>query len=454
MIRRVPLLLVLLLGLVTPLQARDTGPNPWEVLGEVLRKSKPAPADAARSGAPVSKVEASELWDAFLTNVVKRSAGESGESSRRQEFLFVLLNGRHDGLSMLASEAAVPDPLRELFLMSWERLAPVLRRLADDLDAKAAKPFRAFAEAGDALKGAQRFGDAVGFRITPETLRDLARLVLPAKAGDPLAYDLAVDPELRRVFGFGAPLPPAESSLLLSARRPSPPFDPLNWLMPTAFAAPLAAPLPFDSETAALAKRLNNWLPTQSELPAYLLEMRKLLLRTADTTLNQRESAGRALAEPFHELYRHLVLATAWQESCWRQFVRRKGKVQPIQSGVGAVGLMQVYPVVWRGFYDVSGLQTDVGYNGRAGAEILHHYLRDYAIGKSEHSTVGDTDDLARGTYAVYNGGPSHLTRFSKPKERSDLREIDDSFLQKYLAVKAGNELDVGKCFTGPESPH
>lgn len=180
--------------------------------------------------------------------------------------------------------------------------------------------------------------------------------------------------------------------------------------MPTAFAAPLAAPLPFDPETAALAKRLNNWLPTPSELPDYLLEMRTLLQRTADTTLKQRESAGRALAEPFHALYRHLVLATAWQESCWRQFVRRKGKVQPIQSGVGAVGLMQVYPVVWRGFYDVTGLQTDVGYNGRAGAEILHHYLRDYAIGKREHTAVGDADNLARGTYAVYNGGPGHLT--------------------------------------------
>ncbi len=449
----VPLLLILLLGLVTPGQARDAGPNPWEVLGDVLRKGKPAPVDAARPAAPVSKVEASELWDAFLTNVVKRSAGESGDASRRQEFLFVLLSGRYDGLSMLASEAPVPDPLRELFVLSWDRLAPALRNLAGDLDAKAANPFRALAEAGDALKKAQGFGDSLGIHITPETLRQLARLVLPAKAGDPLAYDLALDPELRRVFGFGAPLPPAEPSLLLSVSLPSLPSNPLSWLMPTAFAAPLAAPLPFDPETAALAKRLNNWLPTPSELPDYLLEMRTLLQRTADTTLKQRESAGRALAEPFHALYRHLVLATAWQESCWRQFVRRKGKVQPIQSGVGAVGLMQVYPVVWRGFYDVTGLQTDVGYNGRAGAEILHHYLRDYAIGKREHTAVGDADNLARGTYAVYNGGPGHLTRISKPKLRADLREIDNSFFEKYQAVKAGNELDVGKCFTGLDLP-
>lgn len=449
----VPLLLILLLGLVTPGEARDAGPNPWEVLGDVLRKGKPVPVDAARPAAPLSKVEASELWDAFLTNVVKRSAGESGDASRRQEFLFVLLNGRYDGLSMLAGDAPVPDPLRELFLLSWDRLAPALRNLAGDLDAKAANPFRALAEAGDALKKAQGFGDSLGIHITPETLRQLARLVLPAKAGDPLAYDLALDPELRRIFGFGAPLPPADPSLLLSVSLPSLPSNPLSWLMPTAFAAPLVAPLQFDAETAALAKRLNNWLPTPSELPDYLLEMRTLLLRTAETTLKQRESAGRALAEPFHVLYRNLVLATAWQESCWRQFVRRKGKVQPIQSGVGAVGLMQVYPIVWRGFYDVTGLQTDVGYNGRAGAEILHHYLRDYAIGKRENTAIGDADNLARGTYAVYNGGPGHLTRISKPKLRADLREIDNSFFEKYQAVKAGNELDVGKCFTGLDLP-
>ena len=53
----------------------------------------------------------------------------------------------------------------------------------------------------------------------------------------------------------------------------------------------------------------------------------------------------------------------------------------------------------------------------------------------------------------VYNGGPGHLTRISKPKLRADLREIDNSFFEKYQAVKAGNELDVGKCFTGLDLP-
>jgi hypothetical protein len=447
----VPLLLVLLVGLATPGQARDAQPGPWEMLGDVLRKGKQAPMDQARPRAPISKVESADLWDAFLTQVIKRSAGKSSEGDRRNEFLFVLLSGRHDGVSLLASDAAIPDPLRELFLLSWERLAPLLRGLSSELDAQAAKQFQALLKAGDALQAAQGFGDVLGVRVTPDVLRQLARLVMPELAEDPLAYDLAVDPELRSLFGFGAPLPPAERSGLLRASRLPRSIDPLLWLIPVALAAPLPVAVSLDPETAALAKRLNNWLPTRSDLSTYLPEMRSLLQRTADATLSQRESAGHALDPPFHTLYRHLVLATAWQESCWRQFVRRQGKVQPIQSGVGAVGLMQVYPRVWRGFYDVTGLQTDVGYNGRAGAEILHHYLRDYAIARSEPSVSRDPDDLARGTYAVYNGGPGHLTRYRKPKQRADLRAIDASFFEKYEAVKAGNELEVGKCFTAAD---
>lgn len=447
-----PLLFLLLAGLVTPGQARDTAAQPWEMLGDMLRKGRP-PIDARRPPAPISKLESADLWDAFLTQVVKRSAGEARDGGQRQEFLFVLLSGRHDGVALLAREAAVPDPLRELFLLSWDRLAPLIRDLSREADAQVARQFQAFLKAGDALEAAQRLGDALGVRITPDALRELARLLLSEKAGDPLAYDLALDPELRSLFGFGSPLPPAERSRLLGASGLPWPIDPRGWLLPAAFAATLSLAAPFDPETAALARRLNNWLPTSSDLNAYLPEMHSLLQRTAEATLNQRASEGHALADEYHTLYRNLVLATAWQESCWRQFVRRKGKVQVIQSGVGAVGLMQVYPRVWRGFYDVAGLQSDVGYNGRAGAEILHHYLRDYAIARSDHSGGSDPDDLARGTYSVYNGGPGHLMRHRKPQQRADLRDIDASFLEKYEAVKAGKALEVGRCFAATERP-
>ena len=449
--RSCTLLPLLLAGMAMPALARDSGPNPWEVVGEVLRQSGKPAADLRRPRPAVSKVEAAELWDAVLTRLVKHAAGESDDAARRQRFLFVLLSGRHDGVALLASDVPVPEPLRELFLLSWDRLAPELRQLVQELDSQAAKSLRALLEAGDALRAAQALGDAIGLRVTPQALRELARLVLPESAGDPLAYDLALDPDLRLLFGFGPPLPAAQPSRLLRSSLPAATADNARWFIASAFAAPAPAQLAIDPETAALARRLNDWLPTRSDLPDYLPAMRTLLQRIADATWQQREGAGRAIEPRFNELYRDLVLATAWQESCWRQFVRRKGKVQPIQSGIGAVGLMQVYPRVWRGFYDVAGLHGDVAYNGRAGAEILHHYLRDYALARSEAAAAGDADDLARATYAVYNGGPGHLNRYRQPTQRADLREIDSSFLQKYLAVKAGKELEVGKCFSGAD---
>jgi hypothetical protein len=42
-------------------------------------------------------------------------------------------------VALLASEAPVPEPLRALFVSSWERLAPELRHLAKDVDRQAAK---------------------------------------------------------------------------------------------------------------------------------------------------------------------------------------------------------------------------------------------------------------------------------------------------------------------------
>ena len=162
-----PLLFLLLAGLGTPGQARDTAARPWEMLGDMLRKNKP-PIDARRPPVPISKLESADLWDAFLTQVVKRSAGEARDGGARQEFLFVLLSGRHDGVALLAREAAVPDPLRELFLLSWDRLAPLVRDLSSEVDAQVARQFQAFLKAGEALKAAQ---GTVQLIVPPEGTR-------------------------------------------------------------------------------------------------------------------------------------------------------------------------------------------------------------------------------------------------------------------------------------------
>jgi len=210
----------------------------------------------------------------------------------------------------------------------------------------------------------------------------------------------------------------------------------MGWLVAPAE----AAGEPLDDITV----RLRNWAPTRKELDEYLPIIQRVLHAAADDTLEKKP-----IDAPYASIFRPLVLATAWKETCWRQYVRRGGKVVTMQSNAGALGIMQVNPRVWRGFYDVNVLRGDTSYNAHAGADILQHYLVDYAIRKKEHELGGSIDALARATYSAYNGGPGHIGRYRSAKTSKSLRAIDVEFWRVYQAVKGGDELGVRKCF-GP----
>jgi len=383
-----------------------------------------SPPPAGGEPEPPATEEELERWDAFLTFVTKTLARTAGGETR-QAIMDVLLDGRHDLLEALATPEfpATPDPVPGLFLRTWERLGSLARSRANELPAEAALRFTTFVAAGDALAALVRLGPATGVEISASGLRRLARMLDPSAAGDPLAYDEDVDPELRALFGFGAPPPAPEVS-------PDVDFDVLSWLVPAAVAA-------VDPQ---LRQRLNTWIPTASDLDQYLRAVRELLIGV-------REEPIAALEDQYRPLYRDLVLATAWQESCWRQFVRRAGKLVALRSRVGSVGIMQVNERVWRGVYDRKGLVGDIAYNARAGAEILLHYLRDYAIARGEHQKPGGIGNLARATYAVYNGGPRHLTRYRNRATPRSLKAIDEAFWERFVVVQQGRETDVAKCF-------
>jgi hypothetical protein len=282
-----------------------------------------------------------------------------------------------------------------------------------------------FIAAGDALAALAQLGPEIGLDVSADGLRRLARMVAPASAEDPVAYSIEVDPELRTLLGLGPPLPPPEIS-------PEVELDPLSWLVRPAWAG-------VDRATVA---RLNRWVPTRSDAAEYLPLVRALL-----DDVERRVLAAATLEATFRPMYGTLLRATAWQESCWRQFVRRDGKLVTLRSRVGSVGLMQVNQHVWRGAYDLKGLLGDIAYNARAGAEILLHYLEDYALAKGEHRRPGGVDNLPRATYAVYNGGPGHLARYRAKNPQRRWRRIDDAFWRKYLAVRAGQEADIALCF-------
>jgi hypothetical protein len=383
----------------------------------------PAP-EPTLTAEEVARWEAAwQQWDAFLTFVSKQAASETDAAAHRRALFDVLIEARYDVLWVLRPTSAnEPDPVPQLFLKTWTRLAPVLRDLSLGLPGEGALRYLSFIAAADALRGIQELGPATGLDISADGLRRLARMIAPGSTEDPLAYSEAVDPAERDLFGFGPPLP-------------TPPDNPdvdLSWWWPARAWA--------DGLADALA-RLNRWAPTRDEIDQYLPLVHMVLTDATTRTL-----AKQSLDPRFHQLFGWLVPATAWKESCWRQFVRVRDRLQPMRSPVGALGMMQVNPRVWRGFYDVRGLSQDIGYNAMAGAEILLHYLRDYAIAKGEHTVTGDIDNLARSTYAMYNGGPGHLTRY-RSKSSKGLQQIDQSFWDKYRAIKSGKINAVAECY-------
>src|SRR5262249_41618138 len=153
---------------------------------------------------------------------------------------------------------------------------------------------------------------------------------------------------------------------------------------------------------------------------------------------SQHASTVNGIAPRFAGLYGHLTKAVAWQESCWRQFVRKGGKVTFLLSSTGDVGLMQVNRRVWRGFFDLRRLEWDVAYTAGAGAEILAQLLS--RVGAREGGER--LDDAARATYSAYNGGPGAARRFRDAHASRTARAIDRAFWEKYQAMAAGSALD------------
>jgi hypothetical protein len=398
-------------------------------------------------------------WDAFLLFVVKTLGIAEADKGVRNELFAILLDGRRDLVDVLR-QGPVPgtDPVRNLFLSSWDRLRVQTRRaVRDGVLGERAFRFVTFLAAGDALAALDQAGPGLGLEISADGLRRLARVLAPERA-DPIAPSEAIDPELQKLFGFEEPaeetaparpaatrVPPRNSPSTTVPEPATSPTSPpttsttpststtldLSWLWSPRAAAAETPPV----DLVALGRRLDRWVPADTELSAYRAAVEQLLTTMATHRVDRVE-------RPLRPVYRSLVPSVAWQESCWRQFVERNGTVTFLRSATGDVGVMQVNRRVWRGFFDLRKLEWDMVYNAGAGAEILVQLLARF--GAHEGATLAD--NAARATYAAYNGGPGAYARYRSPKASALGKAIDALFYDKYKQVAAGVAGDLVLC--------
>jgi hypothetical protein len=374
-------------------------------------------------------------FDGFLTMIISTLARSTESYALRTELLATLLDARHAIAEALTLDNPGSDPIRELFLTTWDRLRPLMSELEGLATPGLEVDFRlaAFIAGGDALRALDALGPDYGLEITRDGLRRLARLLLAESVPPSFTpLPLEVDPEFRALFGRDARDEAMTTTEELMGRIAGSFRWFGSWLFPAAHAS-----------SNSPAEALKGLVPRLENLDDYLELVASLL----------EEQTSAWLAENDHMPVRMtgrlgpLVRATAWKESCWRQLTGSTSNPQVVRSPVGAVGMMQINGRVWRSVYDLDRLSDEVDYNVYAGIEILTHYMVDYAIRRGEHEQPGGDDNLIKATYAAYNGGPSHLARYRSKDTPARLQAIDNEFWRHYTAIKADQWPDISSCY-------
>ncbi len=410
---------------------------------------------------PVSKqdlaglIENWQAWDAFLVSLLNSLPAAQLTDNDRRILLDALLDIRYGFIRELEHGTLKRGFVRRQFIETWNRIAPVfLGHLAGGATGTGAG-YLAFFTASDALTVLDRIGPTMGLEISRNGLIRMAQYMRLQNAEN-LSYESAVDPQLRRVLGMGP--------LSGGAGPAGPPPDPEK---PTGGAAPsgrldtgsrqtlLGALLPRAAWAGEKPRRpsmaeIRRWLVTPDNMNTLVPRVRRLLEKAAAATRRKPESKSAALPSGF---FRRTVLATAWQESCYRQFVVKNRKLTYLQSyNRSSVGLMQINERVWRGIYNLHRLRWDITYNARAGCDILNLYLERYALrkyGKSLAQRRVPQDFVSGLLYALYNGGPSELKKFPGRLHSGKLHRSDRLFREKLGWVRAAAWRNIRRCLGG-----
>ncbi|MFH1152724.1 MAG: lytic transglycosylase domain-containing protein [Pseudomonadota bacterium] len=386
-----------------------------------------------------------ETWDTFLVNCLMALAGQPLSQEERQTLLDVILDTRYTFIQELTNPSGRQvDFVREQFVQSWSRLHPVFRHYLKEGSGQSLLGYLAFFTAADALVSLDAIGPSLGIDISREGFTRLIRMLI-ADGRSPRSSPEEENPQLRELLGL-APQAVQDSDDTSSPGMPGMKSGLSSlWkilLQPGTAWAGTGTSLTTQPSLADI----KQWIVDRTDYRDYLTRIKELLAATTSTVLKTS-----ALPGEHTDLFRLIVLATAWQESCLKHYLKsRNNSVGYVRSyNNSSVGLMQINERVWKGIYSIKRLRWDIQYNILAGCEILDIYFNRYALRYMKE--IGDADtwtdlQLAGSVYAMYNGGPGEFKKFLDRHVTDELYKSDRLFRQKFEWVKAGDWDKLSEC--------
>ncbi|TKB23783.1 lytic transglycosylase domain-containing protein [Desulfopila sp. IMCC35006] len=380
-----------------------------------------------------------DTWDAFLVRLLTTMATESLNPADRQTLIDVLLDTRYAFVAALEQPDIGKDFVRIQFVRAWQQLAPVFRRQLFAQPSDNSLGYLAFFTAADALAVFDRMGPTLGIEISQQGLLRLAGML--AGKGTTLPYSPHLDKQLRELLQ----LPPIDEDVKsqddlqeLDIPVEEPEDDPFSQVFYFFITPVYGASLPAYGD-------ILSWKVPEENVDGYVARVRDVLAENTAAILSRSE-----ILHQFHDMFRKLIPAMAWQESCFRQFIVKNNKLTYLlSSNQTSIGLMQINERVWRGLYDLSRLRWDIRYNALAGCEIADLYLRKYALNHSRWQKNADMQLLAQVVYAMYNGGPGEYQKFLERERNGKKYSSEQLFFEKLQSVDQEKWDRVKDCLVG-----
>lgn len=377
-----------------------------------------------------------ETWDSLLVFLITMLSEQPLSPGEKQQLIDLLLDTRYQFVSQINDPTIQKDFVRDQFLNGWELLSGIFRNQMLHRPPEKGLGYLSFITAVDALMVLDELGPAFGIEVSRNGLVRLAKIL--GGESIELHYSPDINKALQQLFqAYPEQQEPSPESEQPSATDPDTSAGHMLKIIESLF-----FPSAYASNRPSFSE-IKSWQAPKNNIEDYLKRIRDLLEFSATSLVIRRQ-----LPANLSEIYRTIIPAIAWQESCFKQFVVKDAKLTYLLSyNNSSVGIMQVNERVWRGIYDTQRLRWDIRYNASAGCEIADLYLQKYALGKYGSEILSQTDTLAQLVYAMYNGGPSQYDKFLKRSKTKKLYDSDRLFAQKHDWVKNGSWENVGKCF-------